>query len=70
MSCNKMNLVSDAVFNSSEIRNFVCEIFPKAKQPRLPFPTRQTMSNDVFSCCMWIPGGLIIPKLMLAIGIF
>ena len=38
MSCNKMKVVPNLVLTDNEMKNFVCEVYPKAKQHRLPFP--------------------------------
>jgi len=48
MSCNKMKLVPGVHFPSTVINDIVCEVCPKAKQPRLPFPVSHSMSTEIF----------------------
>ena len=77
MSCNKMQIVPDVVLVSEEIRNFVCEVCPKSKQSRLPFPHSKTVVRTaklfplmLFNYYMWTPGDHIIQKPIQDIGIF
>ena len=48
MSCNKMQVVSDFGCTPDGIKDFLCEICPKAKRHRLPFPHSKTLSNHMF----------------------
>jgi len=40
MPCNKMKDVPELLLIDNEVKNFVCEVCPKAKQHRLSFPIR------------------------------
>jgi len=48
MSHNKMQVVPDIGLTLGEMKDFVCEICPKAKQHRLSFPNNKTLSDYVF----------------------
>jgi len=48
MSVGKMNLVSQHAHFHNNTRNFVCEVCPKAKQHRLPFPTSHISTSHIF----------------------
>ena len=48
MSCNKMQIVSELGCTPDSIKDFLCEICPKAKQHRLPFPHSKTLSDHLF----------------------
>ena len=48
MSCGKMNLVSRHVKFINNTKDFMCDICPRAKQHRLPFPTSHISSSKIF----------------------
>lgn len=48
MSCNKMRNLFDDSLSYHSVKHFVCEICPKAKQHRLPFPTSKSTSGKAF----------------------
>jgi len=48
MSVGKMSLVSQHEKFHNNGRDFVCEIYPKAKQHTLPFPTRHISTSSIF----------------------
>ena len=48
MSCNKMQFVPGTSFPTAEIKDFICEVCPKAKQHRLPFPHSKTSTAHIF----------------------
>jgi len=48
MSCNKMQHVPNLVLCHNEIKDFFCEVCPKAKQHRLSFPHSKTSSDCLF----------------------
>ena len=48
MSCNKMQLVPNLGLVHGGMKGFVCDICPKAKQHRLPFPDSKTSSEYIF----------------------
>jgi len=48
MSLGKMNLVSQHVRFTNNAKDFVCDICPKAKQHRLPFPSSHISSCSIF----------------------
>jgi len=48
MSVGKMSLVSQHAHFYNNTKNFVCEVCPKAKQHRLPFPTSHISTSHVF----------------------
>jgi len=48
MSLGKMSLVSQHAHFFNNTKNFVCEVCPKAKQHRLPFPTSHISTSQVF----------------------
>ena len=43
-----MKIVPDVRFSSDEMGSFICEICPKPRQPRLPFPNNKTVSTYAF----------------------
>jgi len=43
-----MQVVPDVCFSPDAIKYFVCEVCPKAKQHRLPFPHNKTSSDYIF----------------------
>ena len=48
MSYNKMRTVLDVDLTHKGMKNFICEVYPKAKQHRLPFLVSNTTVASVF----------------------
>jgi len=48
MSCNKTKTISDLNILQHNVNHFICEVCPKAKQHRLLFPTRKSVSHSAF----------------------
>ena len=48
MSFGKMKLVSQHLNYCSNKRDFVCQVCPKAKQHRLPFPSSSILATSIF----------------------
>lgn len=46
LSCNRMKTISDLDILQHD--HFICEICPEAKQHRLPFPTKRSVSHSDF----------------------
>jgi len=48
MSCNKMYIVPKLAMPHDKVKNFLCDICPKARQTKLPFPHSTTSSTSAF----------------------
>jgi len=65
MARSKMSIVYEyAKFQSNNNKQLECEVCPKAKQHRIPFPTSHNSSTCILSFYMLMYGDLIAQRLM------